>query len=224
MLTPQYFVNSTPLEPPSTATAMYGSTMRAAIAALAVGTLGMFGLAVLAEAFARRRTARPTTVAGPVVSDAASLGTEGGASNGSRRASWSGSLPALRLAQTEPSKQETAQQESSQQESSQQESMCGSHRCRNRRGGRRTGSHRSRRRRRRSHRVRSRGGGGRPRGSHRGRSRGGGRRGRNHRTRSRRGRRHFSSCHRSRTSSAHKPSIEHPANNGHKRPTTDRSP
>ncbi len=113
---PEYLVTSTPLEPPSTATAMYGSTMRAAIAALAVGTLGTLGIAVLAEAIARRRTAQPTAEAGPVVSDAASLGTEGGASNGSRRASWSGILPALRLARGEPSKRESARRKSVERE------------------------------------------------------------------------------------------------------------
>ncbi|MGH2393080.1 MAG: hypothetical protein ACRDGH_06230, partial [Candidatus Limnocylindria bacterium] len=65
---PEYFVTSTPLEPPSTATAMYGSTMRAAIGALAVGAVCIFGLAVLAEAFARRRANWPTAVAGHVLS------------------------------------------------------------------------------------------------------------------------------------------------------------
>jgi hypothetical protein len=117
---PEYFINSAPLEAPSTASAMYGSTMRAAIAVLAVGTLGALGVAVLAEAYARRRTARLTAEAG-AITDAASLGTQRGASNGSRRTSWSGILPALRLARGEPSKRETTQQESSQQESSKQE-------------------------------------------------------------------------------------------------------
>jgi hypothetical protein len=59
---PDYFIDSAALEPPSTATAMYGSTLRTVIAALAVGALGTLGLAVLAEAIARRREARPTTV------------------------------------------------------------------------------------------------------------------------------------------------------------------
>jgi hypothetical protein len=118
---PAYFVTSTPLEPPSTATAMYGSTVRVAIGALAVGTVCMFGLAVLAEAFARRRTNRPTAVARPVLSDPASLGTEPAASNGSRKGGWSGILPALRSAPGKPSQQEPGQQEPGQQEPGQQE-------------------------------------------------------------------------------------------------------
>src|SRR5262245_41632805 len=41
---PAYFIKGAPLEPPSTATAMYGSTLRTAIAALAVGALATLGL------------------------------------------------------------------------------------------------------------------------------------------------------------------------------------
>jgi hypothetical protein len=104
---PQYFVTSTPLEPPSTATAMYGSTVRVAIGALAVGAVCTFGLAVLAEALARRRTDGPNATAGPVLSDSASQGTEAAASNGSRKAGWSGILPALRSARREPSPPES---------------------------------------------------------------------------------------------------------------------
>jgi hypothetical protein len=120
---PDYFVNTAPLDPPSTATAMYGSTLRAEIAALALGVLGTLGLAVLAEALARRRTERPSAAAGPVTLDAASPGTEGGASNGTRKADWSTILPALRLAREsqptqEPARHETAQQAPSQQEPS----------------------------------------------------------------------------------------------------------
>jgi hypothetical protein len=52
---PEYLISSAPLEAPSTATAMYGSTMRAAIAVLAVGVLATLGLAVLAEIVGQRR-------------------------------------------------------------------------------------------------------------------------------------------------------------------------
>jgi hypothetical protein len=55
---PDYLITSTPLERPTMATAMYGSTMRAAIAVLAIGTLGTLGLAVIAEVVVRRRTMR----------------------------------------------------------------------------------------------------------------------------------------------------------------------
>jgi hypothetical protein len=54
---PDYLISSAPLEPPSAATAMFGSTMRAAIAVLAVGGLGTLGLAVLAEIVGQRRAA-----------------------------------------------------------------------------------------------------------------------------------------------------------------------
>jgi hypothetical protein len=124
---PDYFINTAPLDPPSTATAMYGSTLRAAIAALALGVLGTVGLAVLAEALARRRTVRPSAAAGPVTSDAPSPGTEGGASNGTHRTDWSAILPALRSARErqstqEPARQKTAQPEPSMQVSARRES------------------------------------------------------------------------------------------------------
>lgn len=56
---PGYYIRSAPLEPASDATARYGSTVRAAIAVLAVGVLITVGLAVLAEAVARRRRVPP---------------------------------------------------------------------------------------------------------------------------------------------------------------------
>jgi hypothetical protein len=122
---PDYFINSAPLDPPSTATAMYGSAVRAAIAALAIGALGTLGLAVLAEALARRRTVRPTAAADPVISDAAGLGTEAGASNGSpmagRAARRPRILPALRWAQRGPLMQESGRQKTAQEEPSQEE-------------------------------------------------------------------------------------------------------
>jgi hypothetical protein len=115
---PDYFVNSAPLEPPSTATARYGSTVRAAIAVVALGALCTLGLAVLADALARRRATRPTAATGPVMSDAASLGTEGAAPNGSTRAGWSRILPALRLARVEPANEEPEQPRAAQPEPS----------------------------------------------------------------------------------------------------------
>lgn len=56
---PGYFISAAPLEPPSAATAMYGSTVRAAIGALAFGGLCTLGLAVVAEAVVRRRGPGP---------------------------------------------------------------------------------------------------------------------------------------------------------------------
>jgi hypothetical protein len=97
------------VELPSTATAMYGSTVRTAIAALAVGALGTLGLAVLAEVITRRREARPTAAADPAMSDAAS--------NGSRKTGWAGILPALRLMGGEAAEQERSTQERSQERS-----------------------------------------------------------------------------------------------------------
>jgi hypothetical protein len=58
---PEYFIRSASLEPPAQATAVYGSTMRAAIAVFAFGGLCTLGLAVLAEVIARRRADRGTT-------------------------------------------------------------------------------------------------------------------------------------------------------------------
>jgi hypothetical protein len=52
---PDYFITSGAVEPPETAVAQVGSTLRTAIAALAVGGLATLGLAVVAEAFTRRR-------------------------------------------------------------------------------------------------------------------------------------------------------------------------
>jgi hypothetical protein len=123
---PDYFIHGASVDLPSTATAMYGSTVRTAIAALAVGALGTLGLAVLAEVIARRRAARPTVVADPVMSDAATLGTDTGPSNGSRKTRWAGILPGPRLmrgapAQQEPGPKEPAQPERAQHEPGQKE-------------------------------------------------------------------------------------------------------
>jgi hypothetical protein len=115
---PEYFIRTAPLEPPSTATAMYGSTIRAAIAALAVGLLCTLALAVLAEAVVRSRAARPTTPAEPPAPDGttpaeppAPDGTspngDRAAANGSRQeggvADGATDLPDLRLARGGPS-------------------------------------------------------------------------------------------------------------------------
>jgi hypothetical protein len=108
---PDYFIRSAPVEPPSTATAMYGSTVRTAIGALTLGALCTLGLAVLAEAIARRRVARPTAEVGPDRSDVASLRTHGDEPNGSRKVGWPGILPALRVARREPSQADPSQPE-----------------------------------------------------------------------------------------------------------------
>ena len=89
---PDYFIRSAPLEPPSAATAVYGSTMRAAIAVFAFGGLCTLGLAVLAEVIARRRADRGTT-ATPRPQDShdtlegfAAAGSNGSAEEGSATA------------------------------------------------------------------------------------------------------------------------------------------
>jgi hypothetical protein len=105
---PAYFIKSAPLEPPSTATAMYGSTLRMAIAAMAVGALATLGLAVLAEAIARRREARLTEAVDPATPEAASRSTDAGASNGSRKTGWAGILPSVRLVRGEPAEHQKA--------------------------------------------------------------------------------------------------------------------
>jgi hypothetical protein len=81
---PEYLISSVPLTPPSTATALYSSTTRAAVAALAVGGLGTLGLAVLAEFIGQRRAARrPPSRWGAVESDATGGVVEAAGSNGS---------------------------------------------------------------------------------------------------------------------------------------------
>jgi hypothetical protein len=99
---PEYFIRTAPLEPPSTATAMYGSTIRAAIAALVVGLLCTLALAVLAEAVVRSRAARPTTPAEPPAPEASSSNGDRAAANGSHPESGTANgathLPDLRLA------------------------------------------------------------------------------------------------------------------------------
>jgi hypothetical protein len=81
---PNYFITSVSVQPPSTASAVYGSTVRAAIGALAVGGLCTLGLGALAEVVAQRRAARRTaSPSGLVASDALSPGVEAGGSNGS---------------------------------------------------------------------------------------------------------------------------------------------
>ena len=53
---PHYLITSSAVEAPDKAVAQVGSTLRTAIAALAVGGLGILGLAALAEAISRRRS------------------------------------------------------------------------------------------------------------------------------------------------------------------------
>jgi hypothetical protein len=89
---PDYYITSAPLEPPSAATAVYGSTMRTAIAVFAFGGLGTLGLAVLAEFIARRRSDRRTpSRRGRVVSDATGEVVEVAGSNGSTATGSAGS-------------------------------------------------------------------------------------------------------------------------------------
>jgi hypothetical protein len=77
---PEYLISSAPLEAPSTATALYGSTMRAAIAVLAVGGLGTLGLAVLAEIVGQRRaTSRRDRVDSGAEAEVEAAGSHGSA-------------------------------------------------------------------------------------------------------------------------------------------------
>jgi hypothetical protein len=81
---PKYFITSDPLQSPSTAAPLYGSTVRAAIAALVVGSLGTLGLALIAETLGprvkawRTRSTDATSEAG-----AAAESPEAGLSSGS---------------------------------------------------------------------------------------------------------------------------------------------
>jgi capsular polysaccharide biosynthesis protein len=80
---PDYFINSAPLAPPSTAAVVYSSTMRAAIATLVVGGLCTLALAVLAEVIAKRRALRKVSALGPIGADGAHEVVEAVGSNGS---------------------------------------------------------------------------------------------------------------------------------------------
>jgi hypothetical protein len=66
---PDYFITSGEIQAPEAAVAQVGSTLRTAIAALAVGGLGTLGLAIAAEAVTRRRTASRTGTVDPAVPD-----------------------------------------------------------------------------------------------------------------------------------------------------------
>jgi len=104
---PDYYITSAPLDPPSTATAMYGSTIRTAIAVMALGALFTLGLTVLAEAIRRRRPVRAAPAGGGVVSDQADLDAERGApNNGSHGEAWPGIPSAPRFAGSEPPAEE----------------------------------------------------------------------------------------------------------------------
>jgi hypothetical protein len=104
---PDYFIKSAPIEDSSTATAMYGSTMRAAIGALALGVLATVGLAVVAEAVTRRRPELLPAAASGDAPDAAGRPTEAGAPNGGRK----GDRPALRTAVPSPRRESQGQHE-----------------------------------------------------------------------------------------------------------------
>jgi hypothetical protein len=85
---PDYFFTSASLEPPSEATAVYGSTMRMGIAALAFGGLCTLGVAVLAEVIGRRRAdrqaaSRPTQASAAAAEVAEVVGRNGSTEEGS---------------------------------------------------------------------------------------------------------------------------------------------
>jgi hypothetical protein len=92
---PEYFIKDVPVQPPATAAALYGSTIRSAIGALAVGGLGTLGLVALAEVLAphlaalRRRPATPD----PVVPEATSPSSISGHVNGSPKSAGFFSSP-----------------------------------------------------------------------------------------------------------------------------------
>jgi hypothetical protein len=111
---PEYFITSAPLDPPSSATAVYGSTVRVAIGTLAVGALGTLGLAVLSEALARRRA---VVRGGPdrAASEAASPSTGPGDPNGSAAAAPGAShgpaQPDVKAAERQPAQLTSAPHE-----------------------------------------------------------------------------------------------------------------
>jgi len=76
---PDYFITSGAIEPPETAVAQVGSTLRTAIAALVVGALGTLGLAVVAESFTRRREAARSATDVPESPDVAAGSAPGSA-------------------------------------------------------------------------------------------------------------------------------------------------
>lgn len=97
---PDYLITGAPLAPPSTAAAMYGSTVRTGIAVLAVGGLGTLMLAVLAEALTRRRAARPAPEPDAHSADTQDPGAEPGVSGRSEGADNPGA-PSTSLASDE---------------------------------------------------------------------------------------------------------------------------
>jgi capsular polysaccharide biosynthesis protein len=82
---PEYVIKDVAVQPPATATPLYGSTIRSVIAALAVGGLVTLGLVVLAEVLAPRLAARrrKRAISDPVVPEARSAGSIAGHVNGS---------------------------------------------------------------------------------------------------------------------------------------------
>jgi hypothetical protein len=97
---PDYLITGAPLAPPSTAAAMYGSTVRTGIAVLAVGGLGTLMLAVLTEALARRRAARPAPEPGARGADTQHPDADAGVSGRSESADGPG-VPSSSLASDE---------------------------------------------------------------------------------------------------------------------------
>jgi hypothetical protein len=118
---PNYLITSARLEPASTATAMYGSTMRTVIAVMALGGLGTLGAAVVAEAIGRRRPVPAIPEGAAAEADATDLGTERDPSNGSPGTDWSEVSSALRLARREPPEEEPVGQEVPREDSSRRE-------------------------------------------------------------------------------------------------------
>ena len=119
---PLYFISIAPIEESSTATAMYGSTMRAAIAALALGVLATLGLTVVAEAVTRRRAEWPTAAESDAAPEAAIRESGGGSPKGPRRGDRAELRPAGRSERREPQEQhEPRRQEATQSSPSERE-------------------------------------------------------------------------------------------------------
>jgi hypothetical protein len=81
---PEYFITTLPLQRPTAAHAQYGSTMRAAIGAVALGGLYTLAIVAFAEALSRRRAARRTAPVDPGTAEPAHSVAEPVATNGKR--------------------------------------------------------------------------------------------------------------------------------------------
>jgi uncharacterized protein involved in exopolysaccharide biosynthesis len=80
---PEYFISTRSLQEPGAAQAQYGSTMRAAIGALALGGLYTLAIVAIAEAITQRRAARRGAPADPGASEAVPSVTQTVPANGS---------------------------------------------------------------------------------------------------------------------------------------------